>query len=95
MSARPSAAAFRRRRLTALLILLAFLALVVGAIEHPGGAGADAGGALVAEPVASATAANVEMLYGAAPGELRCRQGRDRPLHGRGWLGTDATAAGL
>jgi photosystem II stability/assembly factor-like uncharacterized protein len=69
MNARPSAATLRRRRLTALLILLAFLALVAVAIERPGGAGADAGGALVAEPVASATAANVKVLYGATPGE--------------------------
>jgi hypothetical protein len=58
----------RRRRVLSLCCFAALLGLIVlGARPEP--AGAEAGGALIAEPVLGATAAGVRTLFGASPGE--------------------------
>jgi hypothetical protein len=56
----------RRRRTLALCCFAALLALIVLS-ARPQPAGAEGGGALVAEPVLSATAAGVRVLFGASP----------------------------
>jgi hypothetical protein len=85
----------RRRRTLALLCFAALFALVVLSARVQT-AGAEPGGALVAEPVLSATAAGVQTLFGAspkeAPGEvwgagITAREGGDivRYTEASGW----------
>jgi hypothetical protein len=73
MTARRSRTTTVRRRLPELLVFVALLAVAVLA-GRPSPAGADGGGALVAEPVLSATSAGVRQLFGPspieAPGEI-------------------------
>jgi hypothetical protein len=66
MMGRTAAVRAGRRRLLSLCLFAGLLALGVAVVRLPA-AGAEGGGALVAEPVLSATSAGVRQLFGASP----------------------------